>query len=184
MLEQLAPILLATPSSSATSSPRLPTLSSVLVTTPQAVSLSDVSKELDFARKTGLKVIGLIENMSGYLCPHCEEVQYVFGGGGGEAFCEKVSARATREVTDSTTDRLVFLGKVPIDVQFMKLMDQAMWTSPKTDNESPNQTTNANDPSNDNWDLVRRYAEVPSSKIFHDITHRIVRAIGEQPTIS
>lgn len=44
----------------------------VIVTTPQGVSLSDVRKEISFCRKVELKMIGLVENMSGYKCPHCD----------------------------------------------------------------------------------------------------------------
>ena len=51
----------------------------VLVTTPQAVALSDNLRSLDFTRKVGLPVIGLIENMSGYVCPHCAECTNVWG---------------------------------------------------------------------------------------------------------
>ena len=43
----------------------------VIVTTPQAVSLSDVRREVTFCRKTGLQTLGLVENMSGFVCPHC-----------------------------------------------------------------------------------------------------------------
>lgn len=44
----------------------------VLVTTPQEVSLLDVRKEIDFCRKAGIKVLGVVENMSGFVCPNCE----------------------------------------------------------------------------------------------------------------
>lgn len=43
----------------------------VLVTTPQNVALTDVRKELTFCRKTGVDVLGIVENMSGFVCPHC-----------------------------------------------------------------------------------------------------------------
>lgn len=43
----------------------------ILVTTPQAVAVEDVRKELTFCRKTGIPVIGILENMSGYVCPNC-----------------------------------------------------------------------------------------------------------------
>ena len=46
----------------------------VLVTTPQAVALADVRKELNFCRKAGLPILGVIENMSGFVCPHCAVV--------------------------------------------------------------------------------------------------------------
>lgn len=43
----------------------------VVVTTPQEVSLLDVRKEIDFCRKAGIKVLGVVENMSGFVCPNC-----------------------------------------------------------------------------------------------------------------
>ncbi|KAG0150237.1 hypothetical protein CROQUDRAFT_668725 [Cronartium quercuum f. sp. fusiforme G11] len=181
LLEQLAP-LLAGPSSSSTPNTRLPTLSSVLVTTPQAVSLSDVSKELDFARKTGLSVIGLIENMSGYLCPHCNEVQNVFGSGGGETFCAQVSAKVNQDSSSNQFDQLRFLGKVPIDVEFMKLMDQAKSTN--HDTELDKTQLIPNQPQDVNWDLIRRYMDVPSSKTFKEICQRIIQTIEERSIIS
>ncbi|XP_052614618.1 cytosolic Fe-S cluster assembly factor NUBP2 isoform X2 [Peromyscus californicus insignis] len=46
-------------------------LGALVVTTPQAVSVGDVRRELTFCKKTGLQVIGVIENMSGFACPHC-----------------------------------------------------------------------------------------------------------------
>lgn len=44
----------------------------VLVTTPQAVAVADVRREITFCRKGSLPILGLIENMSGYTCPHCQ----------------------------------------------------------------------------------------------------------------
>uniref|UniRef100_A0A8C6QBL1 Nucleotide binding protein 2 n=1 Tax=Nannospalax galili TaxID=1026970 RepID=A0A8C6QBL1_NANGA len=46
-------------------------LGALVITTPQAVSVGDVRRELTFCRKTGLQVIGVVENMSGFVCPHC-----------------------------------------------------------------------------------------------------------------
>uniref|UniRef100_A0A6J0UU59 Cytosolic Fe-S cluster assembly factor NUBP2 isoform X1 n=1 Tax=Pogona vitticeps TaxID=103695 RepID=A0A6J0UU59_9SAUR len=46
-------------------------LGAILVTTPQAVSVGDVRRELTFCKKTGLRVLGIVENMSGFICPHC-----------------------------------------------------------------------------------------------------------------
>lgn len=43
----------------------------ILVTTPQQIALDDVRKELSFCRKTGIPVLGVVENMSGYVCPNC-----------------------------------------------------------------------------------------------------------------
>merc|ERR1712210_409164 len=60
----------------------------VLVTTPQAVAVGDVRRELTFCKKTGLKVLGIVENMSGYVCPHCSTCTNVFSSGGGKALAE------------------------------------------------------------------------------------------------
>lgn len=75
----------------------------ILVTTPQAVAVSDVRRELTFCRKTGIPVIGIIENMSGYVCPHCTECTNIFSCGGGEALARQSGVR--------------FLGCIPIDLQ-------------------------------------------------------------------
>ena len=50
----------------------------VVVTTPQAISVSDVRKELNFCVKTSVPVLGVIENMSGYMCPCCGEISHIF----------------------------------------------------------------------------------------------------------
>lgn len=57
----------------------------VVVTTPQAVSVGDVRRELTFCKKTALPVVGIVENMSGFVCPHCSECTNIFSKGGGEA---------------------------------------------------------------------------------------------------
>ena len=82
----------------------------VIVTTPQAISISDVKKELNFCQKTNLKVLGVVENMSGFVCPHCMECTNVFSKGGGE-----VMARESGNV---------FLGSVPIDPAFVRLVEE------------------------------------------------------------
>jgi Mrp family chromosome partitioning ATPase len=46
-------------------------LGAIIVTTPQEVALADVRKEINFCKKTGLKVLGVVENMSGFVCPNC-----------------------------------------------------------------------------------------------------------------
>ncbi|KAF9288852.1 Nucleotide-binding protein 2 [Mortierella alpina] len=73
----------------------------VLVTTPQAVALADVRKQVSFCRQVGVPILGLIENMSGFICPHCAECNNLFSAGGGEAMSEEFA--------------LNFLGRVPID---------------------------------------------------------------------
>jgi ATP-binding protein involved in chromosome partitioning len=74
----------------------------VLVTTPQEVALSDVAKALAMLQRLNVPIIGLVENMSAFICPHCGEATEIFGRGGGERFAEQHG--------------IEFLGKVPIDV--------------------------------------------------------------------
>ena len=84
-------------------------LSAVIVTTPQAVALMDAMKCLSFTRAVNLPVVGLIENMSGYVCPCCGEISNVFStGGGGEM--------ARRE-------ELRFLGALPVDTELVSVLD-------------------------------------------------------------
>lgn len=73
----------------------------ILVTTPQAVAVNDVRRELTFCKKTGLNVLGIVENMSGYICPHCSECTDIFSKGGGQALADMAGLR--------------FLGRIPID---------------------------------------------------------------------
>ncbi|KAI8872417.1 P-loop containing nucleoside triphosphate hydrolase protein [Ramicandelaber brevisporus] len=53
-------------------------IGAVLVTTPQEVAMADVRKELTFCRKVGLNILGVVENMSGFICPHCAECTELF----------------------------------------------------------------------------------------------------------
>lgn len=81
----------------------------VLVTTPQAVALADNLRTLDFCGKVGLPVVGVVENMSGYVCPHCSECTNVWGKGGGESLAERA--------------QVPFLGRVPIDPELVRVFD-------------------------------------------------------------
>ncbi len=73
----------------------------VLVTTPQAVSTSDVSRSINFAKSLSLSIIGLIENMSGFVCPHCNTTTHIFRSGGGEMLSQNYE--------------IPLLGSIPID---------------------------------------------------------------------
>lgn len=81
----------------------------VLVTTPQAVSVGDVRRELTFCRKTHIPVLGIVENMSGYVCPHCSECTNIFSKGGGESLAQQ--------------NNVPFLGSIPIDRQLTLTLD-------------------------------------------------------------
>ncbi|EGX93539.1 cytosolic Fe-S cluster assembling factor cfd1 [Cordyceps militaris CM01] len=82
----------------------------VVVTTPQAVATADVRKELNFCAKTGIQVLGVVENMSGFVCPHCSECTDIFGAGGGKTMADEF--------------RVPFLGAVPMDAQFITLVEE------------------------------------------------------------
>src|ERR1035437_707839 len=80
----------------------VPISGAVLVTNPQQVSLSDVTKALAMFRRVSVPILGVVENMSGFVCAHCGEVTDVFGRGGGERFAAETG--------------LDFLGGIPLDV--------------------------------------------------------------------
>ncbi len=73
----------------------------VIVTTPQDVALLDSRKSLVFGAETNIPIIGIIENMSGFVCPHCGEVTNIFKTGGGEATAKEMNVQ--------------FLGRIPIE---------------------------------------------------------------------
>ena len=80
----------------------VPISGTVLVTTPQDVALADVGKAHAMLTRMNVPVIGLVENMSAFVCPHCGEATEIFGRGGGERFAQEHG--------------IDFLGKVPLDV--------------------------------------------------------------------
>jgi Mrp family chromosome partitioning ATPase len=73
----------------------------VIVTTPQDVALLDSRKSVTFAAQTNVPIIGIIENMSGFICPHCGERIDIFKSGGGEAAAKSLNIQ--------------FLGRVPLE---------------------------------------------------------------------
>lgn len=70
----------------------------VVVTTPQDVALTDVEKSLSFCRELKLDVVGLVENMSGFICPHCGERSDIFKSGGAEKLAEKTQTALLAQV--------------------------------------------------------------------------------------
>jgi ATP-binding protein involved in chromosome partitioning len=87
----------------------IPDARAVIVTTPQEVSLADVRKSISFCRTVKMDMFGLVENMSGYICPHCGGQVDLFGSGGGE-----------RTAADAA---IPFLGRVPFDPQVVSCAD-------------------------------------------------------------
>lgn len=82
----------------------------IIVTTPQEVATFDVRKSIDFCNKLELPVIGVIENMSGFICPHCNKETAIFSTCGGKRMAEELG--------------IAFLGAIPIDPQFVSSSDQ------------------------------------------------------------
>ena len=81
----------------------VPVAGAVVVTTPQGVSVSDVRKAVGMFRQLNIPVLGVIENMSTFACPHCGERTDIFGHGGGETMAADLG--------------IPFLGSVPIDTR-------------------------------------------------------------------
>jgi len=81
----------------------------VIVTTPQEVSLADCRKCLDFCRQLQLEVAGVVENMSGFVCPNCGARHDLFSAGGGEKLAAKY--------------HIPLLAQLPLDPKFMRDCD-------------------------------------------------------------
>jgi Mrp family chromosome partitioning ATPase len=82
----------------------------VIVTTPQDVATMDAMKAARFVEQIGIPVIGVVENMSGLVCPHCNEEIDLFGKGGGRKIAEQLN--------------VPFLGSIPIDPELRKAGDE------------------------------------------------------------
>ncbi|NXD62912.1 NUBP1 factor, partial [Eolophus roseicapillus] len=84
----------------------------VIITTPQEVALQDVRKEINFCHKVKLPIIGVVENMSGFICPKCKKESQIFPPttGGAEKMCQNLNVS--------------LLGKVPLDPQIGKCCDK------------------------------------------------------------
>ncbi len=81
----------------------------IIVTTPQEISLADVRKSINFCEKVNMEIVGIIENMSGLICPYCGKEIDLFKKQGGEQI-----ARAKG---------LVFLGRLPLDPKVVESGD-------------------------------------------------------------
>jgi Mrp family chromosome partitioning ATPase len=81
----------------------------IIVTTPQDIALVSVRKSINFVKKMNMPVVGIIENMSGFECPHCGKDIKIFKTGGG--------LKASKDFN------IQFLGKVPLDSQIVSAGD-------------------------------------------------------------
>lgn len=85
------------------------TSSAIIVTTPQQMATIDVEKSISFCRQLGLPISGIIENMSGFICPHCHKGTDIFSSGGGQELAERFTT--------------FFLGSIPLDPDIVKSGD-------------------------------------------------------------
>jgi Mrp family chromosome partitioning ATPase len=88
----------------------IPEALGVIVTTPQEVALADIRKSISFCKTVKLKTLGIVENMSGFSCPHCGESIDLFMNGGGEKTAKQFG--------------LPFLGSIPFDTGVVVSGDQ------------------------------------------------------------
>jgi ATP-binding protein involved in chromosome partitioning len=88
----------------------VPLAGAVIVSTPQDIALLDARKALEMFRKTNVAVLGIIENMSSFECPHCKSRSDIFSHGGARREAEKLG--------------LPFLGEIPLDIVLRETSDQ------------------------------------------------------------
>ena len=81
----------------------------IIVSTPQDLALIDATRAIDLFNQSTVPIIGLVENMAGYACPHCGEVSDPFGAGGGEAAAAAMG--------------LPFMGRIPLEIAIRKASD-------------------------------------------------------------
>ena len=179
-------------SSTTRSTPHL--AGAVIVTTPQAVAISDVRKELNFCNKTRVKVIGVVENMSGYVCECCGVSTNVFSKGGGEVMAQDYG--------------VPFLGSVPLDAQWGILVEEGKRPRyggvVKDSNEEDDSESGDAEAGGDTEDamqlessentvdeavrdeglLVDKYRNCSLSPVFKEITRKVVNTIETGTAVS
>jgi len=94
----------------------------VIVTTPQGVAVDDVRRSVTFCRQLGNPILGIVENMSGFVCPNCSAVHDIFNSGGGEALAKEMGVN--------------FLGRIPMDPEVVRSGDEG-FALMKVQSESP-----------------------------------------------
>lgn len=149
--------------------PTTPT--AVLISTPQKTALNDTLKGLSFTRKLALPVLGLVENMAGYVCPCCGEISDCFGRGGGEDMAKR--------------EEIAFLGRVPIDTQLVTLLDAvSKGDLPGADVvdklASASLIEGQKAPAGEHFPLLDRYLATTSSKVWAEIAGEVSSQINER----
>jgi len=88
---------------------KVPVTGAVIVTTPQDIALMDARKGLKMFDKVGIKIVGIVENMSTHICSKCGHEEHIFGAGGGEKMCGDYNVE--------------FLGGLPLDIRIREQAD-------------------------------------------------------------
>ena len=88
---------------------KVPVTGAIIVTTPQDIALLDARKGLKMFEKVGVPIIGIIENMSTYVCPNCGHEEHIFGTGGGQKMCKEYDVD--------------FLGDLPLNLSIREHAD-------------------------------------------------------------
>lgn len=91
---------------------QVPVTGAVIVTTPQNVALADAVKGVNMFKEVGVPILGIIENMSYFVCPHCQGRTELFSHGGGEEAAKRLG--------------VPFLGEIPLDAEVRKAGDEGM----------------------------------------------------------
>ncbi len=85
---------------------------SIIVSTPQEVAFLDARKTINFSKMLGVPVIGIIENMSGFKCPHCGEITYIFKSGGAQKAAKDLNVE--------------ILGQIPFELEMVEAADNGI----------------------------------------------------------
>jgi ATP-binding protein involved in chromosome partitioning len=91
---------------------KIPLTSAIVITTPQQVATLDAQKAITLFRKTGIDVLGVIENMANHICSACNHQEALFGHGGAEKLCEQ--------------NQCSLLGQLPLDPRILEQCDTGM----------------------------------------------------------
>ncbi|MPC34050.1 Cytosolic Fe-S cluster assembly factor NUBP2 [Portunus trituberculatus] len=145
-------------------------MGAVLITTPQMVAVDDVTRELTFCRRTRISILGIIENMSGFVCPTCSECSQhrgfavssgmssrhpmmavsgrkdlecsnILASGGGEQLAEKA--------------KVTFLGRIPIDPTLSRCTEEGL-------------------------NYIDKFSNSPISQMYHSIITKLIRQTDEE----
>ena len=92
-----------------TLSQKVPVTGAIVVTTPQDIALLDAKKGLKMFEKVGIPILGIVENMSIYVCPNCNHQEHIFGQGGGQKMCDQYGVD--------------FLGSLPLNLSIREDSD-------------------------------------------------------------